>query len=294
LLARSGDVPRAEAVLREQLSAAPQDRQAASSLIQALLLQGDVEGAEVQARTMLDLGDETGLAEFQLGRVLQAKKSSQEAIDAYKAALEKSPQAPEPLQGLVAILVTEDRADEAIAFLRTHLDQYPTQLPPRLLLAAVYAKQGKTGAAAELYEEIISLQPNAAIKIYETLVANNANNIIAVNNLAALMLDYRSDTESHARALELAKQFEDSDQAALLDTLGWAYYRNGDYDNAVRLLDAAVAGNDQMALLRYHLGMALVKANIPERGRAELEKSIDMAAEDFPGIEEARATLAEL
>jgi len=81
----------AEEVLREQLAAAPEDRRAASSLIQALLLQGDVEGAETQARTMLDFGDDTGLAEFQLGRVLQAKKASQQAMDAYKAALEKSP-----------------------------------------------------------------------------------------------------------------------------------------------------------------------------------------------------------
>lgn len=342
LLARSGDVPMAEEVLREQLSAAPEDRRAASSLIQALLLQGDVEGAEIQARTMLDLGDETGLADFQLGRVLQAKQSSQEAIDAYKAALEKSPEAPEPLQGLVAILVDEGRSDEAVTFLRSHLDQYPTQLTPRLLLAAVYAQQGETSSAARLYEEIISLQPNAtrayaalsalypndpakrleiykrgiaanpkdqaltllmaaeferaeqfesAIEAYEKLLADDANSAIAANNLAALMLDYRTDAESHARALELAKQFETSDQAALLDTLGWAYYRNGDYENATRVLQSAVAANDQIALLHYHLGMALVKSKILERGRDELNQSISMAEEDFPGIEEARAIL---
>jgi len=216
---------------------------------------------------------------------------------------------------------------------------------PRLLLAAVYAQQGKTGAAAEQYEEIISLQPNAtrayaslaalypddpsmrrsiyqrgidanpqdpalnlllageyeradqaenAVGIYENILANDANNALAANNLAALLLDYRSDAESHARALELAKQFENSDQPALLDTLGWAYYRTGDYENAIRLLEAAVAGDDKVGLLHYHLGMAFVKAGMAERGREALEQSLSLATGKFPGIDEARATLETL
>jgi len=345
MLARGGDVPLAEEVLREQLVAAPEDRRAASSLIQALLLQGDVEGAEIQARSMLDLGDETGLAQFQLGRVLQAKKSNQEAIDAYQAALEKNPEAPEPLQGLVAIYVNDGRSDKAIAYLRDRLDQYPTQLAPRLLLGAVYAQQKNPAAAAQQYEEIISLQPNAtrayaslaalypddaaqrrdtylrgiganpkdmalrlllateyeqagqvedALAIYENVLEDDPKNMMAANNLAALMLDFRTDAGSHARALELARQFEDSDQAALLDTLGWAYYRSGDYDNAMRLLKAAVARDETIPLLHYHLGMALIKGGAPEGARDALEKSLSLTKVDFPGIEEARAALKQL
>ncbi len=345
MLTQGGDVPMAEEVLREQLAADPEDRRAASSLIQALLLQGDIEGAETQARTMLDFGDDTGLAEFQLGRVLQAKQSSQQAIDAYKDALDKNPRAPEPLQGLVAILVSADRSDEAVDYLRTHLDQYPEQLAPRMLLAAVYTRQEKIEAAAEQYEEIISLQPSAtrtyaslgalypddqqkrreiyqrgidanpkeqpihlllasdyertgqfedAIKIYENILENNSSNILAANNLAALLLDHRSDTESHARALKLSRQLENSDQSALLDTLGWAYYRNGDYGNAIRILELAVAKGDEIALLHYHLGMAFVKAEMPKRGREELKISLSLAEDTFIGIEEARATLSKL
>jgi len=56
----------------------------------------------------------------------------------------------------------------------------------------------------------------------------------------------------------------------------------------------SVAANDQIALLHYHLGMALVKANKPGLGRDELNKSLSMTEEDFPGIEEARATLKQL
>ena len=345
LLARSGDIPMAEDVLRDQLAADPEDRRAASRLIQALLLQGDIEAAEKQARTMLDFEDDTGLAEFQLGRVLQAKQSSQQAINAYKSALKKNPAAPEPLQGLVAILVNADRSDEAVKYLRTHLEKYPEQLAPRLLLAAVFTRQGKIEAAAEQYEDIISLRPNAtrayaslaalypddakkrrdiyqrgidanpkdqslnlllasdyersgqvdeALRVYEGIIINAPNNQIATNNLAAILLDFRSDTESHQRALKLAKPFEDSDRAELLDTLGWAYYRNGDYGNAIRLLEVAVDKEIEIALLHYHLGMAFVKAEMTSRGREELKQSLSLAEEPFIGIEEARATLEKL
>ena len=245
----------------------------------------------------------------------------------------------------MAILVNTDRSDEAVKYLRTHLEQYPEQLAPRLLLAAVYTRQGKIEAAAEQYEDIISLQPNAtrayaslaalypdepkkrrdiyqrgidanpkdpslnlllasdyersgqadaAIVIYEKIIVNDPDNKIAANNLAAILLDFRSDTESHKRALELSRQFDDSDRAELLDTLGWAYYRNGDYGNAIRLLEAAVNKEEGIALLHYHLGMAFVKAEMTGRGREELKQSLSLAEEPFIGIEEARATLEKL
>ena len=42
-------------------------------------------------------------------------------------------------------------------------------------------------------------------------------------------------------ALELARRFERSDEPTEMDTLGWAYYRNGDYPAAIRLLERVVA-----------------------------------------------------
>ena len=343
LLARSGDAPMAEEVLRQQLEADPDNRAAASQLVQNLLVQGNLEEAEIQARSMMDLEDDTGLAEFQLGRVLQAKESNQEAIEAYKQALEKNPGAVEPLQGLVSILVNTGQPEEALIFLEDYLLKYPDLNVSRILKAAVHARMGDTDMAAAEYEEVIRRAPNAvrayaqygalypddnlkrreilrrgvdanpndsqialllasdyeqggeidaAIELYEQILSFDPENIIANNNLAAMLLDYRTDEESLQRALDMARQFETSEQAALLDTLGWAYYRNGDYGNAIRILEQAVELEENIALLRYHLGMAFVKADMTVRGRDELKKSLDLAEEDFVGIDEARETLA--
>ena len=108
------------------------------------------------------------------------------------------------------------------------------------------------------------------------------------------MLDQHTDSESFDRALELAKRFAQRTEPALVDTLGWAYYRTGDYANAVRYLEIATSGGKQLAQLRYHLGMAYLKQNNPLRAREELEASLELAETEFIGIEDARAALKTL
>ncbi|MBT8441214.1 MAG: tetratricopeptide repeat protein [Gammaproteobacteria bacterium] len=345
LLARSGEPEQAEEVLRRKLELAPKDRRSASNLVEALLLQGEMDAAEEEVRNLMEFDDPSGLAEFQLGRVMQAKSSGDEAIAAYKSALEKNPNATQALQGLTAALVDSGNPDEAIEYLTGHVNAYPEQVSARLLLGAVHARVGERDQAEAQFEKVIELQPNAnrayaslaslypedadarikiyergfstnetdatlgfllateyeraqqwdkAVGVYESLVESDPNNDIAINNLAALLLDQRSDAASFERALELASRFSDSEEPALVDTLGWAYYRTGDFQQAVRYLELANSRVDNVAQLRYHLGMAYLKNGNSVQARAELEKALELAQQDFVGIDEARATLEQL
>jgi tetratricopeptide (TPR) repeat protein len=132
-----------------------------------------------------------------------------------------------------------------------------------------------------------------AITHYEQLLAANPKLDLAANNLASLLLDHRTDRPSHVRALELARRFESATNPPLLDTVGWAYYRTGDYPRAVQYLERAVAGAG-IPLLRYHLGMAYLANNNTAGARQELSQAVAQAKADFPGIEEARRTLKQL
>lgn len=148
-----------------------------------------------------------------------------------------------------------------------------------LLLGTEYEK-------AKRYEE--------AIAHYQELLRANPSVDVAVNNLAALLLDQRSDPASHAKALELMKPLESTSNPAVLDTIGWAYYRNKDYPTAVRYLERAVAGAGQFAVLRYHLGMAYLANSNTEGAKDQLKRAVNTPNADFPGIVEARATLKKL
>jgi len=79
----------------------------------------------------------------------------------------------------------------------------------------------------------------------------------------------------------------------VLDTVGWAYYRNKDYPQAVRFLERAVAAAGQAPQLRYHLGMAYVASGNTAGAKQELKQAVADKA-DYPGLAEAKEALAKL
>jgi Flp pilus assembly protein TadD len=147
-----------------------------------------------------------------------------------------------------------------------------------MLLGAEYEQTGRWDDAIANYDESIKVNPN-----YE----------LVANNLAALLLDRRTDSASYARALALAKPFEKSTNPGLMDTLGWAYYRTGDYPNAVVYLEKTVAAAGEVPMLRYHLGMAYAALKKNDKAKAELTKAVE-SKNPYPGLEEARAALKRL
>ena len=133
-----------------------------------------------------------------------------------------------------------------------------------------------------------------AMKVYEGLLKTSPKYEPAINNLAALLLDQRTDKASHARALQLAEGLEKAENPAMLDTLGWAYYRAGKYPEAVSVLERVVAKAGQFPVFRYHLGMAYLRAGNTVGAKQELQKAVDKVQGDYPGLAEARTTLAKL
>jgi tetratricopeptide (TPR) repeat protein len=216
-------------------------------------------------------------ARFLEGGVHGVLGNQAEAREAYEEIVEQAPRA---VRAWIALASLErDATETRIQTLERAYAAVPDSAQIGLLLASAYEMNERWDRAIELYEE---------------LVPANTSNTIAANNLAALLLDHRDDQESHARALELAERLRDTDQPAFLDTVGWAYYRNGDYPKAVRYLERAVAGAGQVPILRYHLGMAYAANSNTFGARQELSRAIDEAESDFIGIDEARSKLAEL
>ena len=115
----------------------------------------------------------------------------------------------------------------------------------------------------------------------------------AVNNLAGLLLEHRTDEASHRRALELTMPYLDSRDPSLVHTLGWAYYRTGDYVKAVQSLERTVAQQGSNPVARYHLGMAYMKTGDTFKARQQFEESLKIDPK-YPGSDEARKAIEEL
>lgn len=268
----------AEAVasFRRALAARPTDVLVLDGLVQSLVASGRSDAAVETLESFLAANPDQVQAKYLLGVVHARAGRLDEARPLLDAAVAAQP-------GVAVYHVAraglEPTAEGRIEVLARGRAAAPGNVELALRLAEEYER-------ARRYDE--------AIGVYEEIVGKPGTPDAAVNNLAALLLDHRSDDASLKRALELATPFAGSTDPARLDTLGWAHYRNGDFAQAVPLLERAVAAAGEVAPLRYHLGMAYAAAGNAVGARDQLTRATADPKADYPGRAEAEKALAGL
>jgi tetratricopeptide (TPR) repeat protein len=132
-----------------------------------------------------------------------------------------------------------------------------------------------------------------AIFTYERFLEKSPDNILVINNLAALLAEHRTDKESLQKARDLATRLSEIKQPAIMDTLGWVHYKLGDYDYAVAVLAEVVELRPDVPLFNYHLGMAYYKRGDKDKAGEYLSRAINDEY-TYDGVEEARRVYKEV
>jgi Tfp pilus assembly protein PilF len=157
--------------------------------------------------------------------------------------------------------IREGKLGDARTRLAAVLNRHPRMTRARILMAIAEQLAGR---------------PQDAIEHYRAVIASEAGNTIALNNLAALLSDhspnYDESIQLAGKALEIDPEF-----AAAQDTLGWAYYRKGRYDTAVQYLEQAVR-KQATARRKYHLALAYLRTGETQRGLAVYKEAVSMDA----------------
>ncbi len=81
------------------------------------------------------------------------------------------------------------------------------------------------------------------------------------------------------------------EELAVVDTYGWLLVKAGKAKQAVKILESAMAINDQISEVRYHLAVAYAGAEM--KAKAELERLL-VRGKAFPGQSEAKELLRRL
>lgn len=176
-----------------------------------------------------------------------------------------------------ASLLQAQQPDQAIRILKEGLAANASSEELHMLLASVLADQG-------LVDE--------AIASYETVLRINPRNILSANNLATLLADYKQDPSHLERAFLLSRDFEKGAPHPLfIDTVGWVRLRMGHLEEALRLIQQAVAKAPDLPTLNYHLGAALYQSGRNVEAKVYLAKALK-STEQFQGRREAQQLLA--
>ncbi len=88
--------------------------------------------------------------------------------------------------------------------------------------------------------------------VYKRIIALDPTNAQAHNNLSFLYSTLGVNLKQALREARIANQLK-PDNPYLQDTLGWAYYRNGMLQDALKVLKKAVAAKPDLADVHFHL-----------------------------------------
>ena len=178
---------------------------------------------------------------------------------------------------------------------------------PYTNLAKMFQMSGKTSLAIEKYEAGLRANPNSlkiyfalgelylqageyqkAAEIFEKLTEKAPGSWLAANNLAFLLAEFPDSDSDLEQALKLATKALQlkPDEAAVSDTLGWIYYKQGHYVRSLIFLERSHTVVPENSIVNYHLGMALYRVGRSEEAKERLKKAIDNT-ETFVGKEEA-------
>jgi tetratricopeptide (TPR) repeat protein len=168
--------------------------------------------------------------------------------------------------------------DQAIAALQKAFELDPSNAAAAAELGNAYAQLADLPAAELWYRQAVQVAPDDAA--FWML-------------LARFYTDYELKVEgdgllSAQKAVELAP-----DSAEALDTLGFAQYLNGRYDEAEDSLGQAIGLDSNLASAHFHIGLVYLDTGRSEVARQHLENAVGLDA-GGPIAEKALKALARI
>lgn len=228
-------------------------------LISAALINAEL-GQYKEAERLFLLATETKQRDnawYFLGQLHEQHKQPEQAIKAYKSVKEGS--------NLISAItrtatLVKDNRDLASArqYLRELHSQHTNKIPRLIQIEAELVRESQNlNESLTLYNEALALEPNDGNLLYgramvrdltgdiqgmeqdlRAILTQNPNSSIALNALGYTLADKTDRLEEAKTYIEKAYILDPNDPA-IIDSLGWIYFKLGDYKKAELLLAKA-------------------------------------------------------
>jgi tetratricopeptide (TPR) repeat protein len=274
-----GQLDQASAAYERATTLAPNDPGPLLSLVNLDVAQSHADRAQARLYALLAVQPDHLFGHGLLGEVLALSGHPLEADAQFREACRVNPKWITPWLDWGGLWLTQKQPDQAVQVIQTGLKANPDSEELHMLLASTYSIQGQIDPAITAYDGALRLNPR---------------NVLAANNLAVLLVDYKGDSQSLQKAFVLSHDFEkEAPYPLFLDTLGWVRFKMGQQEEALRLMRDAVAKSPEVPTLNYHLGMAFYQSGKTAEARAYLSKALK-SAEAFQGRQEAEQIMSQM
>jgi tetratricopeptide (TPR) repeat protein len=239
---------------------------------------------------------------------LLALAGAQESAKRHDAAIEAYDRIPKGTPIEVAIHISKalnlnqlERVDEARALLDELSRQHPRDLRPLEALGNIMRSHKRYAEAADYYGKAIALITKPETKhwtfyyargtCYERLkklplaeadlqrsLKLSANQPLTLNYLGYTWIDHNRNLRQGLAMIEKAVRLK-PDDGYIVDSLGWAHYRLGNFQEAVKHLERAVVLRPDDPTLNDHLGDAYWRVGREREARFQWDQTLKLNPE---------------
>jgi tetratricopeptide (TPR) repeat protein len=261
LLAR-GELHEGEKALEKVLTTAPDSLPALAMLMKVSVAQAKTAALVQRISGLVQQNRQNAGLQFLLAVGYFSLKDVEKAEGSAREAIKLDPQTPGAYTLLAFIDFSKGASEAGKADLRKAIAAHPRTLTNYMALARQYEQEGNWEEAKKLCERAHALDPAAPL---------------VTDELAFLYLEHGGDINVALSLAEDARQ-RMPDSATTADALGWAYYRFGAADLAVKQLRDATQKRSDNPMYLYHLGMAYMAAHRSDLARQNLEAALQKGA----------------
>jgi tetratricopeptide (TPR) repeat protein len=202
--------------------------------------------------------------------ILQEKGKNEEAINFLTAAIEKDPENSDFKYYLGTFYEETGDLESAEKFIRQAIEKEPENPRYFFRLGVVYDKGKKKQASMKAMRKVIELDPK------------HAN---ALNYLGYTYADLGQNLDEAERLIRQALKYK-PDDGYITDSLGWVYYKKGQFDKALHYLKRAVELVPDDPIMLEHIGDAYLKLNDKPNALKYYRKSLKIKENDKEELEE--------
>ncbi|PKQ04990.1 MAG: hypothetical protein CVT72_10845, partial [Alphaproteobacteria bacterium HGW-Alphaproteobacteria-11] len=293
---------RGEALPAQVRNAADGAAEALYGLGSALMQDTSSDLSEVYLHLALYLRPDFDIARSLLAGAHESRKRWQDAIDAYGKIDRASPLYMNARIQTALALDRLERDTEAVAMLRRLARDKPDRIDPLVAIGDIYRAKENYAEAVIYYERAIALSGTPADRDWTLYYArgicferlgewdkaeSDLKLALKLSDDHPLVLNYLgySWIEQHRRLDEALAMIEKAverrpNDGFIVDSLGWARYRLGEYALAVKYLERAVELQPDDPTINEHLGDALWKVGRRIEARFQWNHALAMNPEE--------------
>ncbi len=202
--------------------------------------------------------------------VYQEEKKNAAAIRFLKSAIEKDPDNPDFKYYLGTFYEELEDYENAAQLINQAIEIEPDNPRYYFRLGVVYDKWNKKEASMEAMRTVISLDPK------------HAN---ALNYLGYTYADLGMNLDEAERLIKEALKHKPND-GYITDSLGWVYYKKGDFGRALKYLKKAIELVPDDPIMLEHLGDAYLKLDDKPNALKFFQKSLKIKDKDTEALKE--------